>query len=665
MSISSRPGIALNQPRASTGERRLDIQGLRAVAVLMIIAYHAGLPIPGGFVSLDVFFVISGFVITAMLRREWLKHGRIRLGTFYLRRFKRLTPALALVVAVTMPVAALILSPFDTQPAAAKTGIGAMLLVANIVIIGATGEYFDPPAERNPLLHTWSLSVEEQFYLVFPMMMIVAWLLVRGGRLRRAPIIVVGTVAFASLGLAVAESAGLDIPSISPLLGYYGPLTRAWEFAAGALLFLVAGRLRAVRSAAAGWLAGAGAGMIIVPCWLISESTPYPGPWTLAPVLGTLLLIHAGTSATNPVTRALTVRPLVTIGDWSYSIYLWHWPFIVFAVYLWPESGFAPLIAAVLAFLPAIASFHFLERPLRDLRPFAGRRRAGVIATVLLVPIVLSGTLGWAATSRWAPELKSADGPTGVHEGDIGQRDYLGYVRDHNHPCTPAEIREHALSWDGIVRCWQSHPGQDVAVAIIGDSHAEHLFLGLSDKFPEQNIAYYILAELPVRDSEDMTRILDHVAASDAIHTVIVSAYWDERDVPTNDLAATLSDLAVGGRDVYLTDDVPFFPFDATGCKYTRALLLRKTECVQDAELFWHPYSDYYPDIQSAVDQVPGAVMLNTAHYFCGERTCDMTVNGTLMYRDSHHLNIAGSRYVADRLADDYPALAESLTADP
>lgn len=159
--------------------RRLDIQGLRAIAILMVVAFHSGLPVPGGFVWVDVFFVISGFVITAMLMREWATTGRIRFGRFYVRRFKRLTPALALMVAVTMIISVFVLSPLGTQQTAAKTAFGAILLVANLVIARTTGGYFSAPAEINPLLNVWSLSVEEQFYLGFPAILAVGWLLAR------------------------------------------------------------------------------------------------------------------------------------------------------------------------------------------------------------------------------------------------------------------------------------------------------------------------------------------------------------------------------------------------------------------------------------------------------------------------------------------------------
>ncbi|MEI7439732.1 MAG: acyltransferase, partial [Thermoleophilia bacterium] len=307
-------GIAPDTPSLN---RRDDIQGLRAVAVLMVVAFHAGLPIPGGFIGVDVFFVISGFVITAMLYRESLQIGRIRFGRFYFRRFKRLTPALALMVSVVVVVSALVLSPIGAQAPVAQTAIGAMFLVANYVIARYSGGYFDTGAEKNPLLHTWSLSVEEQFYLIFPALIALGWHLARRrGLLRFTPVLVVGGVAVASFSLALAGSMGLTFTGSRFVLGFYSPFTRAWEFAAGALLALDFNRgLRARRTMTV--LGLIGAALLAASLWLITGTTPFPGVWTLLPVCGTLLLLIAGTSPEAPTTRLLSTLPAVRIGDWS------------------------------------------------------------------------------------------------------------------------------------------------------------------------------------------------------------------------------------------------------------------------------------------------------------------------------------------------------------
>jgi peptidoglycan/LPS O-acetylase OafA/YrhL len=177
-------------PELIKPKQRLDIQGLRAFALIIILIYHARIPLEGGFIALDVFFVISGFVITQMLMREREKTGRIDLKRFYFRRFKRLTPALAVTVSIVVLISIFLQSPFGAQQTTAATAIGTMLLTANAVIANTTGNYFDAAAEQNPLLNMWSLSTEEQFYLVFPWIMVLGWYLSTRVRWSRRTVLV-------------------------------------------------------------------------------------------------------------------------------------------------------------------------------------------------------------------------------------------------------------------------------------------------------------------------------------------------------------------------------------------------------------------------------------------------------------------------------------------
>ena len=334
----------------------------------MVVAFHSGLPVPGGFIGVDVFFVISGFVITTMLKHEWVTTERIRFGAFYIRRFKRLAPALALMVTVTMLTSALVLSPLGTQQTAAKTAIGATLLVANIVIARTTGGYFDAPTTTNPLLNVWSLSVEEQFYLAFPAVLAAGWLIARRARpLWAAPSVFVLSIAVVSFVAASFNAAKFAIPLPRSMFRFSDPVSRAWEFAAGALLALVATRAVIKSRSLALTFGVLGALLLVSSLWLITGAAPFPGPRTLLPVIGALLLLLAGGQNSNPVTRALAAKPMVKIGDWSYSIYLWHWPLIVFATFLWPNSSAAVFAAALLAFAPALASYKWIEQPIRGM----------------------------------------------------------------------------------------------------------------------------------------------------------------------------------------------------------------------------------------------------------------------------------------------------------
>jgi peptidoglycan/LPS O-acetylase OafA/YrhL len=641
-------------------DRRLDIQGLRSLAVLVVVAFHAGLPVPGGFVGVDVFFVISGFVITTMLQREWEATGRIRFRAFYIRRFKRLTPALALMVAVTAIVSALVLSPLGAQQTVAETGVGAMFLAANWVIAGNTGAYFDAPAATNPLLHTWTLSVEEQFYLAFPAILALSWFLApTSWRRKLTPSVAVGLVAAVSFGLALLGSTGIVHPAASWLLGFYSPLTRAWEFALGALLALTASRVAIKSRSVTLGLGLLGAGMFAASLWLISSSTPFPGAWTLLPAVGTVLLLFVGTRGSNVVTQALATRPLVKIGDWSYSIYLWHWPFIVFAVLLWPDAAHARLLAAGLAFVPALASYVWVEQPIRALQDLTRRRFTLLVAAVVISPMLVAGAMGSVATHYWTPRYESGDMPIANH-GDIGQVAWFNYMRDSFYPCTPKAIRERALKLGGVLRCQQSKPGPNIAVAVIGDSHAEHLFIGLADALTDTNVVYYIVDHTLVTTDADFARIVKRVAASHSIKTVVVSAFWRSRGVHGAQLSAVLETLSTAGKSIFVTDDVPFFSFDPFECKYRQALFL-PTDCSTGAQQFRRDYSLYYPELLATVRRVPGAHMLNTAHYFCGKQTCDMARNGQLLYRDYNHLNINGSRFLAKQILHDYPAFVAAV----
>ena len=641
------------------GGRRLDIQGLRALAVLVVVAFHAGLPVPGGFVGVDVFFVISGFVITSMLRREWEATGRIRFRAFYVRRFKRLIPALALVVASTAIASALVLSPLGDQQTVAESGIGAMLLVANWVIAGNSGGYFDAPAAANPLLHTWTLSVEEQFYLVFPAILALGWFLARKSRPHNAPGVIVGLVAAASFGLALLGSAGIFH---SWLLGFYSPLTRAWEFALGALLALTAAKVTIKSRNMTLSLCLLGAAMFVGSLWLIGAGTPFPSAWTLLPVVATLLLLLGGTQQSNIVTRALSARPMVKIGDWSYSIYLWHWPLIVFAVLLWPAASHAPVVAAGLSLAPALASYVFLEQPIRSLRGLTTRRFALLVATVIVAPMLVAGAMGSVATHFWTPRYESADMPI-ANQGDIGQTAWFRYMGKSSYPCTPSGIRETALRWNGFLRCRQSKPGADPALALIGDSHAEHLFIGFADALPDVNVVYYIVDDAPVTTDAKFARIVNRVAPSHSIKTVVVNAFWHARGVHGHQLLATLETLSKAEKTIFVTDDVPFFSFDPFECKYRQALFM-PTDCSTDTHQFHRDYARYYPELLATVQQVPRAHILNTAHYFCGTRTCEMARNGRLLYRDYNHLNINGSKFLARQILDNYPTFVAAVNTD-
>jgi peptidoglycan/LPS O-acetylase OafA/YrhL len=330
------------------------VEGLRGVAILLVVAFHAGVPgVSGGFTGVDVFFVLSGYLITGILQEERARTGRIRLPSFFARRVRRLLPASGLVLAATVAAGVVALTPLELLPLA-KTARAAALYLANFRFILWSADYFAPDIARNPLLHTWSLAAEEQFYLAWPFLVILAF---RGGRPARSLAVAVGAVGVLSF------AASLWLTRTLPPAAFFSSPTRAWEFAAGALARQLA-RPAGRRGDALGW---AGLAAIVASAFVISPATPFPGVAALLPVAGTAAVLVAGADGrTEGAARALAAAPLQWTGRLSYSWYLWHWPMLVLADAVLPGLSLAGRVGLALAALAlAAATYAVLERPVR------------------------------------------------------------------------------------------------------------------------------------------------------------------------------------------------------------------------------------------------------------------------------------------------------------
>jgi peptidoglycan/LPS O-acetylase OafA/YrhL len=387
---------APSQAFQGRNQRRADIQGLRALAVILVVAFHAGLPLPGGFVGVDVFFVISGYVITGMLVRELEASGGLGLRDFYARRARRLLPALALVIVVVTVVSTLVLSPLNgSQQATASTGQAAPILSANVELWTAPAGYFDHSV--NPLLHLWSLSVEEQFYLLFPALLLLAWRRSARAKKRRMARTMARWMGMLFGGSFVLS---LWLTHVNPKLAFYASPTRAWEFAAGALAAMA--MPAAVRLGRRGAQAAGAVGIVLIAlaARTYSGATSFPGWAAVLPVAGTAMVLLAGVAATRGVTALLATRPAVCLGDLSYGWYLWHWPAVVFARILWPSSGWVLPVAGLASLLPTWLSHRLVEEPFRRNAGLRGRRLFRLVAVCLVLPIVCS--LGLSLTAAGA-----------------------------------------------------------------------------------------------------------------------------------------------------------------------------------------------------------------------------------------------------------------------
>ena len=402
---------------------RADIEGLRGIAVLLVVLYHAGwlsnaaAGVPGGFIGVDLFFVISGYLITGLLIRERERTGRIGFARFYARRVRRILPAAAVVLLITIPLSYALVTLLQ-RPATMDDAASAALSIAN-VRFAITTDYFHP-ATNSPFLHFWSLGVEEQFYFVWPALLaLVAWRRPRAGAGVALTVLVV-----------VSFAASLLITDANPSWAFYMLPTRAWQLAAGGLLAVVVlspdrvpptlRRHLPATISVVGWLALAA---LVVDAFAISSATPYPGLAAVVPTLAGVALIATGAEARGPG-AILRTPPVRFLGKISYSLYLWHWPILILGG-IWlngplgiptsidgPTAVLEPgqaLVLAALAVPAAAASWAFVEEPFRRGRiplPRPGRLVGVGVAAMLAVAIAGAG-LGLAAQSA----IASVDGP--------------------------------------------------------------------------------------------------------------------------------------------------------------------------------------------------------------------------------------------------------------
>ena len=713
------PPTLESTPRAA---HRRDIQGLRAIAVLMVVLFHARLPMPGGFTGVDVFFVISGFVITGMLHREWLATRHIRMRTFYLRRFMRLAPALGLLVGVVVLLSIVLQSPFGPQQTVAATGLGALLMSANLVIARAAGDYFAVTATQNPLLNTWSLSVEEQFYLVFPALLLVGWVLAR--RLRRVmapPLLLITLVSLLSFAVSLIWTNGNEwgAPLTSffggpQVFAFYGPFSRVWEFGVGAILALLVAKGWCL-GRSSGHLAGlAGGALLLVSAFAITDAMPFPGTVALVPVAGTALLLIAGASQGSFVNRGLAVRPLVTLGDWSYSWYLWHWPLIVFVAVILPGEPAAVVIAAIASLLPAWLSYRLVEQPLRRFRPAGRIKTALVVAAISGVPIALCLGLLWGANTGWGgrfilpaePASSSVLTQTGDGQPDPEAFDPIAGDGAIEKDTTRGDLRaQHvAVKADCVntdidpIGCRFGPATAKGTVLVLGDSQAYALADGVInaasalgyDTVVSSRTGCPFLGRESSGTNDNPCRpwqrsALSYALSSSPVAVVIANrsagyvhpewgwrtAATDEGDAATSvaqaaglweqGIDAIVAPLREAGIPVVIIAAVPEMPeFTDQRSLFSQAFGSRPYEVPRKQSI-----QDRRPALdaeESVATRHPGTLIFDPIPAMCPTETCFSAVDGVLRYQDETHLTVDGSVLLAPGIQG---ILGKALTVGP
>ena len=554
-----RPDLPRNfRPMHTAGvDYRRDIDGLRAIAVVSVVLCHAGLGLSGGYVGVDVFFVISGYLITSLILKE-LEQGTFSLAGFWERRIRRILPALLVVVFTTIAIGWFVLMP-DAYTSLGKSVVALAMLASNMLFWRETG-YFQAQAEEKPLLHTWSLAVEEQFYLLVPVFFL---LFARRKNLRGAffLLVVVSIVSFgfSIYGARYSASAFYLLPN------------RAWELLVGALLARLPVNLQTALPRARDLAAAIGLSIIAIPCFLYDKETRFPGLAALPPVLGAALVIWSGNAAAGipRPSRLLACRPIVFIGLISYSLYLWHWPLFAFANYqsIKPLANAERLFLVAISFIVAILSWRYVERPFRSRRLLVSRRQL-VAAAVL----ALLGTLG-IGTAQCLNVFPARRSPSSILPrifADTGQRD-ARYLREMNPSDVPGNL----------VRIGDADAPAELLVW--GDSHAMSVLPAIESACLDAKISAqaathsstapvigYVFPCQCAADEEQAARFNAAVmeyARSGAIRAVVLVGYWehygDKNGAELSDaISNTVGALQASGVCVYFMKDVPAFGFD-------------------------------------------------------------------------------------------------------
>lgn len=446
---------------STTVDYRPEIDGLRAIAVLFVVANHAKYSFfPGGHIGVDVFFVISGYLITRIILKS-VRDGTFSLADFYVRRARRILPALLFVLLICLPIAFWLMLPSEVVDHS-KATIGSVLFVSNF-ILWKQGGYFDVGSDLRPLLHLWSLAIEEQFYLGFPLVVVL------GFKFRRQLLpFALCTILLGSLLLMFALH--VEMPRAS----FYLLPTRAWELLVGAVVATISvrGRFAETMTRFGSLPSAAGLILILVSAVVIDESTRYPGFASLLPVIGTAVILMSDATESK-IRSVLTCKPLLVIGLSSYSIYLWHQPLLVFGRLLSADYLGARErdLVVVLTVLSGIATWRFVERPFRNSRKIGVRRL--LTATAVVSAIVSSVAFVGIQSDGFIERL-----PPNVQWENFGER-----PKD---VCEPEKGSWTALG--GVSLCQFGDLSAEQTVVLVGDSHADMLIPYLNELFSKQRI---------------------------------------------------------------------------------------------------------------------------------------------------------------------------------
>ncbi|HSL01362.1 MAG TPA: acyltransferase family protein [Rubrobacteraceae bacterium] len=666
---------------------RPDVEGLRAVAVVAVLLYHASIPFtPGGYVGVDVFFVISGFLITGLIVAEIERTGTVSLFRFYSRRAKRLLPLTVVVLGTVVVVSWLLFDPVRMDKVSFDV-VASGLYVMNWLLAVQAADYFGAGLQASPVQHFWTLAVEEQFYLLWPtLLLFVAWWCRRTRRsLRPVLVLVLATVAVSSLAYSVystVHEAGA---------AYFSTLTRAWEFMLGGALALVpASRLKLPRPVAA-VLATAGLGAIVFSTVRFSDDTLFPGYAALVPTLGTAAIIAAGFASTSAMpVRLLTLAPVRHVGRISYSWYLWHWPPLVFAAAIWGKlSALEGVAVLCVSYVPAVLTYRWIERPFHHSRTLTlYPRKALALGGACTVSSIAMGLVLLAVTPTVPkPPESEVAGASVMIEGDRS----LQKSADAVHPSPrEAEKQRSEMYDDGChldrpeeesPECVYGNPDSKTTVVLFGDSHAMHWFPALNRLAKERDWRLVGLSKsaCPPADvqrysgalsreysecEEWRERTLERIVEKERPNLVVTSMLNPYRVMEDGErlgrepsekalqegYVSTLKKLRATGAEVAVIRDIPHPKKDIPEC------VSRSLDDLQDCAIPRDEALDHPPINVRAAEELEDVHLIDATPVLCLEKLCPAVIGDVLVYRNGAHLTPTYARSLAPWLGERLPA---------
>ena len=635
---------------------RKDIDGLRAIAVLAVIFFHTNVPgFSGGFVGVDIFFVISGFLITSIILND-IQEEKFSIVKFYERRIRRIFPALFPVIVFTLIVGAYLF--YDDAFKELGRSITATTLFSSNILFWRESGYFDAQSLQKPLLHTWSLAVEEQFYILFPFSLVFVRRFLKSSYFQWVLITM-----FLSLGASI-----LSVYVYQDATFYLLP-TRAWELLAGSII-----ALRGLPNPSTAWqrnlLSITGMGLIVYSVGFYTDATLFPGTNAIAPVLGAGLIIYSSRGeSTAIISKLLSLRPLVFIGLISYSLYLWHWPFVVFTKYVMFRSfsGYESAFIILLSLLVATLSWKFIEQPFRVKNSLIPDRKILFVISGIVM-IIISGIGGFIDYQKGLAWRFSEINPAKIAR--LSSTPPISWEK-------MDKLSEGLMNGNNpfIIGSKKISP----SFVLWGDSHAFVLINAVAEKCRQYGLSGYIISHsgskplLGIKNpglgilhsfnqAEYSRSVIDFIRAHPEVKTIVMVGYWSYKEpMLKSGIIKAVNTLLGLGCNVVIVSDVPVLK--ATPERFM--FVSKRLGMVPLFEKISPTYSEYKElnkyalnvfDDLAKYDKV--TIIHPESLLFNKEKNAKVMINNKVLYLDEHHLSVYGAQYIAPAFDEVFKQMA-------